>query len=646
MLGLLAAVLLLLYSGAVAAQSGLIEEFEVLEVPDASAAPESLAVPAQAPPATILPDVTAPIGGVDATGNADREDKNEATREGRPPEDIEDHLTDDVQYRQRPGSAEPEPSIYPPYIYESVPDIDSSASDFVSIPDRWRQYYVGKWWDPYNQNILKADLPIFGDPAHPWFVELSVISDTMFEARRLPIPVGGASTAHPQSTDTFGNGHQHVIVENLVTSFSLIQGNTSFKPQDFEFRITPVFNLNHADVEETGALRADPSKGTTRLDNHMGLLEWFADIHLANISERYDFVSTRIGIQPFISDFRGFIYNTSEPGLRLFGNYDNNKWQYNLAYFRRLDKDTNSGINTTFDDRYEDVYIANLYRQDAPVLGHQLQASVVHREDSAGNHAADYDNNGFLVRPASIGDQRDKNISSTYLGLNGDGHIGRVNLTESVYYVTGSESHNAIAGRETEISAGMAALEASYDIDWVRLRASLFWASGDDDPFDDKARGFDAIFDNPNFAGGDISFWQRQGIPFIGGGGVNLVNRNSLLPNLRPGKEEGQSNFVNPGLRLYNAGVDVDVTPKLKLINNLSFLQFDRVDTLKTLRQDGSFDRDIGWDVSSGLLYRPFLNNNVQVRMGGAALFTKDGFDNLFGDRRLYQFFTNLILQY
>lgn len=547
--------------------------------------------------------------------------------------------------RQRPGGEE-KFIPFPSNIYESVPDIESSASDFVSVPDRWRQFYAGKWYDPYNQNVLKGDIPVFGHPGHEWFFELSAVSDSLFEGRNLPTPVGGPSTTGTDKNNTFGQFGQFMAVENFLMSFSLIRGNTSFKPPEYEFRFTPVFNLNYADVEEASALRVDPTKGSERTDNAIGIQELFADIHLVNITDRYDFISSRIGIQTFISDFRGFVYTSQEPGARLFGNYDNNKWQANLAWFSRLDKDTNSGLNTIFDTRYEDVFIANLFRQDAPMYGHTLEASVIHRQDLAGEHIADYDNNGALIRPAAIGDERPKNIYSTYFGLTGDGHFDRVNSTFALYYVTGSESHNQISQRQQDISAEMAALELSYDVNWIRFRTSFFWASGDDDPFDGTAKGFDAIIDNPNFAGGDISYWQRQGIPLIGGGGVNLTNRNSLLADLRPGKEEGQSNFVNPGLRLYNVGVDFEILPELKLITNASFLQFDEMAVLKTVRHDGSFDRDIGVDISAGFLYRPFLNNNVQIRLGGAVLLPGDGLENLYGDDTLYDVFSNLIFQY
>ena len=46
---------------------------------------------------------------------------------------------------------------------------------------------------------------------------------------------------------------------------------------------------------------------------------------------RYDFHSIRIGIQPFQSDFRGFLFNDSQLGIRLFGNRHNNRFQYNVC---------------------------------------------------------------------------------------------------------------------------------------------------------------------------------------------------------------------------------------------------------------------------------------------------------------------------
>ena len=547
----------------------------------------------------------------------------------------------DSEIRQRPGREQ-----FDNHVYDSIQKEESSGPVFVAIPDRWRQFYKGKWYDPYNQNVLKGDIPVFGSPGHEWFFEASVVSDSQTEFRNVPTGVGGVTTSNPQSLDVLGEYEQSTFVENLLIRFSLIRGNTVFKPPTFELRVAPVFNYNYIDVNEAGALKADPSRGTYREDSHIGFQELFIDTHIADISHRYDFISSRLGIQRFNSDFRGFVFNDDVPGARLFGTWDSNRYQYNLAWFNRLDKDTNSGLNTSFKDRYEQVLVSNLYLQDRPTLGHNFQISAIYRQDRAGNYPQEYDQNGFLVRPAAFGSERPKNIYNSYLGINTDGHIGRINTSGSFYYTFGSESHNQIAQRSTTISAFMTALELSYDIDWTRLRASFFHSSGDSDPTDGRATGFDSISDAPNFAGGDLSYWHRQGLPLIAGGGVNLVNNLSLLPSLRAGKQQGQANFVNPGLFLYNIGVDFEITPKLKLINNASYIRFDETETLEILRHDGSIGSEIGYDLSTGILYRPFLNNNIQIRLGAAMLLPGKGIKNLYGNEVLYDVFSNLILAF
>src|SRR3546814_1676188 len=78
--------------------------------------------------------------------------------------------------------------------------------------------------------------------------------------------------------------------------------------------------------------------------------------------------------------------------------------------------------------------------------------------------------------------------------------------------------------RPAQIRAFFAAAEASVDKDWMRFRLSGLYASGDGDPYDNRENGFDAIFENPVFAGADTSYWIRQSIPFAGGGRVIAIN--------------------------------------------------------------------------------------------------------------------------
>ena len=71
--------------------------------------------------------------------------------------------------------------------------------------------------------------------------------------------------------------------------------------------------------------------------------------------------------------------------------------------------------------------------------------------------------NGFLVRPALVGSFRPHNLRAGYIGFNGDGHIGFLNLTNSYYFAFGQDGFNPIAGKKTDIRAHMAAAEASID---------------------------------------------------------------------------------------------------------------------------------------------------------------------------------------
>jgi len=524
----------------------------------------------------------------------------------------------------------------------------------LSVPDRWRimESLAGKerWWDPYNTNTIKGDRPYeaFKDWGPDWFLNLGVISDSLVELRGVPIPTGAQLAVRPGTNNVIAAQNQTVLAQTLILSVSIVKGNTTFKPPDYEFKFAGAFNGNHARVRDLRALRIDPQRGATRTDSHFGIQEAFVDKHLRNVSDQYDFDSLRVGIQPIISDFRGFVFNDTPFAVRLFGTRDNNRWQYNLAYFQRLEKDTNSGLNDLF-TRWRSDYtlMANAYRQDWPVLGHTIQGTVLYNINREGNQGPYYDRNGFLIRPAVIGDGRKRNYNVGYLGLNGDGHFGRWNLTSSGYLALGNATYDPIAQRSQSIRAGFAAAELSRDFDWFRVRGTALFASGDRDPFDGRATGFDAIFENPQIAGSDTSYWIRQSIPLIGGGGLSLSGRNGVLGSLRTTKEQGQSNFVNPGLNLIGIGADLDLTPQWRLIGNLNWLSFADTSALEVLRNQGNISRDIGLDMSLALQYRPFMSQNVIFNFSMAWLQPGDGYRQLFdSSKRPYSVLANLILTF
>ena len=159
------------------------------------------------------------------------------------------------------------------------------------------------------------------------------------------------------------------------------------------------------------------------------------------------------------------------------------------------------------------------------------------------------------------------------------------------------------------------------------------------------------MFENPVFAGADTSYWIRQSIPFAGGGRAVFLNgRNGVLNSLRSSKEQGQSNFNNPGTMLVGAGGDFDLTPTFRLSTNANHLWFENTSSLEALRNEGSIPRDIGWDLSAAAIWRPKATQNIVARLSAAALLPGKGFRDLFdnsnGNRNYYSVLANVILSY
>ena len=537
------------------------------------------------------------------------------------------------------------------------------------------------FFDPYNQNTYKGDRPLCIPPqdkdereewqrereaagkkrcktpaflklhGEDWFLALTGVSDTVIEPRSFPIPVSVQTTQNAGSLDVFGRSRSEVYSQTFIFGGSLIKGSTAFKPPDVEYRALFALNFNNVNITEKRALFVEPSKPTHRFDYFLGVQEFFFDYHIRNVSDRYDFDSVRIGIQPFQADFRGFLFNDQQLGLRFFGNRDNNRYQYNLALFWRLEKDTNSGLNSVVQRPRDDwTFFANLYRQDFPVVGITSQISATVNVNREGNNV-EIDDNGFPVRPALLGTTRGRDYDVAYLGYSMDGHWGRFNVTASAYVALGEDRNSFFTGKKAKIRSHFIAIEPSYDIDWVRIRLAGLYASGDKDPYDNVEGGYDAIFENPIFAGADTSYWIRQSIPFAGGGRVISVNqRNGILNNLRSSKDQGQSNFNNPGTMLLGVGADFDITPRLRVTTNLNHLWFQNTSSLQALRIEGSIPKAIGTDASVSVIYRPKAIQNVVFRLSGATLDPGKGLSDLFGsaerNKRFYSVLFNAILSY
>jgi len=541
------------------------------------------------------------------------------------------------------------------------------------IANRWRIFPSAPWRryenrrldaiyapssliDPFNRNTIKGDFPFHG--RRDFFV-FTGTSETLAELRRLPVPAN-QSSASPGEYSFFGRGGQFAVSQNFRFSLDFFRGSAGFRPVDWELRVTPEFNINYALVRETALINSDVRQSIRRTDSNVGMQELFFEKRLFSERGHFDFSSLRVGIQRFTSDFRGFVFSDEQPGARLFGTLHNNIFQYNLAFFQMLEKDTNSGLNR-WRQRQQSVSAANLYWSDFITKGYTLNFSALYNHDQASFLV---DKNGFLVRPAPLGLPVPHKIRAVYAGVSGDGHIGRINVSHAFYEAFGRDDLNPIPARKPgqHINAQLAALEVSYEKDWKTFRASAFYTSGDHNLNDGQANGFDAITPNQQFAGGGflgstaladrglinnafagggLNFLNREPIPLTGTA-VFLFGPNSLIPSMRPGLFEGQANFINPGILLLNGGFDAKVTPKVRTSLKVNWAKLNRTEVLEALLFQSRIHHAIGLDSGLGVQYRPLLTDNIVVIAGVGTLFPGRGFKDIYTGRTLFSSFVNL----
>ena len=323
-----------------------------------------------------------------------------------------------------------------------------TTPDFIPIEDRWRvgfpvwdrydkghpfiddyPYEPGSLINAYRQTIFKGDYPVLGQYV---FQEVLFTNFTFMEGRNVPTQTGAfESPARPGENTFFGHPNQFFFTQFTSLSYEIFHGDAGFKPKDWSIRFTPVFNVNNLSLSELTVVNPNALSGTTRSRTFFAVQELFGEYKLTDLSPNYDFASLRVGNQFFTSDFRGFIFSDINRAVRLFGTRNANRDQFNLAYFRQWEKDTNSGLNS-FHDRNQNVIIANYYRQDFLIPGYTIQTSLHYNHD---NPTFKINKNRQLVRPDATGIFQKHTIDAIYLGVTGDGHIGRINVNNAFYWV-------------------------------------------------------------------------------------------------------------------------------------------------------------------------------------------------------------------
>jgi hypothetical protein len=539
----------------------------------------------------------------------------------------------DTQPRRRPGVEPPtaaEPVVCNPGRMPAPPDEPLPTPS--AVPDRWRLVeQLGRpvtLGNPYAaSNPLKGDRPTFGGDG---FTNLSVTSNTLLEPRLIPSTSPLQSGTMPGATRTLTRD-ETFLSQTVSFDAAVYRGDTVFRPPDWQWRFNPAINYS-----STRAGGENPANGVFAIQ---GLS---FEKHLRDVSSRYDFDSVRVGIQPFTSDFRGFLLSDQPLAVRLFGTRDDNIFQYNLALISRVPKDRVRLNDVGRGIPNNQIALGNLYWQDFPVSGVTSEFILALNRNRAAGPLQLFAADGAAAGPA-VKTPHDYDVA--YLGYGLDGHFGRLNATAMVYGLGGREQRGTFVDESTQVRSLFAADELSMDFDWRRVRLSMLHASGDGNPFDRRAQGFDTLTSGAIFAGSDSSFFFHQRLA-LAGGIFDLKSRDGLLPSLRAAGNSGDSNFSNPGLDLLGLGLDLALTPQLTVSLDANQLWFDKTGVLDALLNQPAIPRRLGAEATVDAIWRPFATQNVIFRLSGSQMVRGPGYRAVYGGSNPFSVFALLILNY
>ena len=132
----------------------------------------------------------------------------------------------------------------------------------------------------------------------------------------MPTP-SGVSAERDGSEEFFGRGEQfalaaerHLLVRDVPRQHRLPAARLGV-PRHAASSISTTSTPRSAT-----SLNITPEEGRTRRREHLALQEAFGEVKLFDVGANYDFVSVRAGIQPFNSDFRGFLFRDTNLGVR------------------------------------------------------------------------------------------------------------------------------------------------------------------------------------------------------------------------------------------------------------------------------------------------------------------------------------------
>ncbi len=489
----------------------------------------------------------------------------------------------------------------PPLPVENEPLVPESVLPGQLVPyfQRFRlpQGYQLRY--PRERMPWRGDVPLFDRI----FVTPILVSDTLYKERKnldFTPRLGGNFTEKNQFR------RQQVFYGAEVRD-----ADDVFEPARWRLRAVGAWQYD----DDLNALEANTA------DTDGALQEAFFDLRLFEIGSNLDLTFLRGGLQVFQSDFHGLVLFDNLIGGRVFGEIDQNRWRYDLVAASRVFKDVRTGLVELNDNREQMVYLARLTRDDL-LPGWNSELSFAFNSDKF-----------------------NRNLDVGYVSLTFNGNVGRLGFNPAFHLAVGRDERNPIAGRSVDILAGLIVVDAAYTFDqadWLTWRFSYAYATGDSDPTDSRATGFDSINDVVlNQFGGPASYFVGENIKL---GNTDLVRGNSFLPSLRGGN--ATANFVNPGIHAVGTGFEAQLSHRTFLFLNGNYYRFA---TTKVLEQifGRNVNESIGVEANGGVFFRPFLDEVVILGVALSYLKPGSGLKDLFGkDDSVYAVSVNLRLAF
>ena len=174
-----------------------------------------------------------------------------------------------------------------------------------------------------------------------------------------------------------------------------------------------------------------------------------------------------------------------------------------------------------------------------------------------------------------------------------------------LYALFGQDRTTSSPGGRRGSRSFFAAAEPSYDFNWMRMRGSALFASGDGNLFDNVQRGFDAIFENPIFAGADTSYWIRQTILFAGGGRAVCSTTATASWSTCARRRSRASPTSSIRARSCSAPAPISTSRPSSACPPTSTTSGSTRPRCLSAASQGTIRNDIGWDVSAAAIWRP-----------------------------------------